>query len=70
MERRFEDLIGYYRKISAIESDTGKITRGDLVKIFAESFGDLNKLQSQWHAYMRELKTDLDRAREQFSDPP
>jgi hypothetical protein len=23
----------------------------------------MKKLQSQWHAYMRELKTDLDRAK-------
>jgi hypothetical protein len=63
MERRFEDLIGYYRKISAIESSRGQVTRGELVKLFSESFGDMKKLQSQWHAYMRELKTDLDRAK-------
>jgi len=36
-----------------------------LVKLFAESFGDLRKLEREWHAYMRELKTDLDRARGQ-----
>lgn len=65
MEKRFKDLIGYYRKISAIESSGGNVTRGDLVKLFTESFGDLNQLQTQWHAYMRELKTDLDRARSQ-----
>jgi hypothetical protein len=63
MEKRFEQLIEYYRKISAIESGSGQVTRGDLVKLFADCFGDLRKLESQWHAYMRELKTDLDRAK-------
>jgi hypothetical protein len=63
MERRFKDLIGYYRKISAIDSSSQNITRGDLVKIFSDSFGDLDLLESQWHAYMRDLKTDLDRAK-------
>ena len=64
MERRFDDLMDYYRKISAIESSNQNITRGDLVKLFSESFGDLKLLQSQWQAHMRELKTDLDRAKQ------
>ncbi|MFM7975912.1 MAG: DUF1570 domain-containing protein, partial [Pirellula sp.] len=65
MERHFQELIDYYRKISAIESSSGQVTRGDLVQLFAESFGDLRKLEREWHAYMRELKTDLDRAKAQ-----
>ena len=66
MERRFVELIEYYRKVSELESTNGTVTRGELVKLFAESFGDLKKLQTQWHAYMRELRTDLDRARSQL----
>ena len=70
MERHFEKLIGYYRKISEIQTHQGSITRGQLVALFTDSFGDLRILQSQWHAYMRELKTDLDRARSQASSQP
>lgn len=68
MERRFNDLIGYYRKIADIDSSDRQITRGDLVILFRDSFGDLNSLQSQWHAYMRDLKTDLDRARDKLTE--
>jgi len=70
MERHFEKLIGYYRKISEIQTTHGSITRGQLVELFTDSFGDLRILQSQWHAYMRELKTDLDRARSQAASQP
>jgi hypothetical protein len=64
METRGEKLVDYYRKISEISEGEEGIRRSELVDQFKESFGDLTLLQTQWHQYMSELKTDLDRMRE------
>ena len=64
MEKHCLKLVDYYRLLSEIETETGAIPRRDLIRHFSSIFGDLNALQSEWHAYMRTLKTDIDRARD------
>ncbi|MFN7730550.1 MAG: DUF1570 domain-containing protein [Pirellula sp.] len=64
MEKHCLKLVEYYRRLSELDVGDEGIPRRDLVLHFRKVFGDLNALQSEWHAYMRTLKTDLDRARE------
>lgn len=65
MEKRFQELIQYYLKCSELQADeAGRINRGQLVKVFTESFGDLRNLEQEFHSYMDTLKTDVQRMRE------
>ncbi|MCU0713041.1 MAG: DUF1570 domain-containing protein [Pirellula sp.] len=65
MERRFQDLIQYYLKCSELQGDeAGRINRSELVNVFTESFGDIRKLEQEFHLYMDTLKTDVERMRE------
>jgi hypothetical protein len=64
MEKHCLQLVDYYRTLSELETESGSIPRRELIQHFVDTFGDLRTLQSEWHAYMRTLKTDLDRARE------
>jgi hypothetical protein len=67
METRTEALLEYYRCISELSRDDAK-DRGnrsdELIDPFRKCFGDLRELESQWHAYMANLKTDIERMRE------
>jgi hypothetical protein len=63
MENKPEKLVEYYRRTSEIDPSDGPIQRKELVGIFVEVFGDLNKLEVDWHLYMRTLETDIDRLR-------
>ncbi|MCU0707663.1 MAG: DUF1570 domain-containing protein [Pirellula sp.] len=64
METRGETLVDYYQRISELSDSDQGIRRGDLIDHFRDSFGDLRALESQWHQYMVELKTDVDRMRD------
>jgi hypothetical protein len=64
METRGPELVKYYQTLSELSEGEQGIRRGDLVESFKESFGDLRLLESQWHAYMGSLKTDIDRMQE------
>jgi hypothetical protein len=64
MENKPEQLAEYYRRASEIEVSDEPIERKVLVDLFAEVFGDLKKLELDWHLYMESLKTDFDRLRE------
>ena len=63
MENKPEKLVEYYRRTSELDASQGSIQRKELVDIFADVFGDLNKLEAQWHLYMQSLETDIDRLR-------
>ena len=61
METRFDKLIAYYQKCSQFEDDLSAESR---IKVFTESFGDLQSLEQEFHRFMKTLKSDVDRLRE------
>jgi len=63
MENKPEKLVEYYRRTSELDTSDGSIKRKELVDVFVDVFGDLNKLEVDWHLYMRSLETDIDRLR-------
>jgi hypothetical protein len=63
MENKPAKLVEYYRRTSELDSSQGSIQRKELVDIFADVFGDLNKLEADWHLYMQSIETDIDRLR-------
>ncbi len=63
MENKPEKLVEYYRRTSEIDTSQGSVKRKELVDVFVDVFGDLNKLEGDWHLYMRSLETDIDRLR-------
>lgn len=64
MEHHFEALMRYYEAVSELEVEANSpgIPRSRLSSIFRECFGDVPKLESQWRAYMLQLKPDVERA--------
>lgn len=61
MEKKFTKLMIYYKRVSELDAEKNKITRGDLVEVFNSVFGDIRMLERDFHAYMEILKTDIDR---------
>lgn len=59
METEPKKLVEYYRRTSQLDPSQGPITRGELVEIFANVFGDLRQLEGDWHRYMQSLETDM-----------
>ena len=60
MERHFREFITFYRRIGEMPPDV-LISPQVLTELFSESFGtDRRSLDSEWRAYMRTLKTDLE----------
>ncbi len=64
METRFDKLIAYYRKTSELDVGEKGIARRELIRMFEDSFGNLDSLQREWHQYMSTLKSDIDRMRD------
>lgn len=60
MERHFDELMTFYRRLGELPPDL-KVSSETLVKLFDESVKiDHSRLDSEWRAYMRSLKTDLE----------
>ncbi len=60
MERHFDELMTFYRRLGELPPDL-KVSSETLVKLFDESVKiDHSRLDSEWRAYMRTLKTDLE----------
>ncbi len=60
MNRHFNKLMQWYGLI-AHRKQKGQLTGEQLLASFQHVFGDLNALDREWRAYMRTLKTDLQR---------
>jgi hypothetical protein len=64
MENKPEKLVEYYRRTAEIDPTQDSVKRQELVDIFIDVFGDLKKLEIDWHLYMDSLITDIDRLKE------
>ncbi len=68
MERRFSELMTYYRRLGEMPPHV-KLNPSLLEEIFRDVFGnDITRLESEWRAYMKGLKTDVDRVLEEAGE--
>lgn len=64
MERHFTKLVAYYRELGKLPEAT-HTSPAELQSVFDKVFGkDKQALDGEWRAYMRSLKTDLEKALE------
>jgi len=61
METRFNKLIEYYKKSTEFDIEASPQLRIDA---FTEIFGDMRRLEREFHMFMESLKSDIDRIRE------
>lgn len=61
METRFNKLIEYYKKSTEFDNEASPQLRIDA---FTEIFGDMRRLEREFHMFMESLKSDIDRIRE------
>jgi len=61
METRFNKLIEYYKKSTEFDNEASPQLRIDA---FTEIFGDMRRLEREFHVFMESLKSDIDRIRE------
>ncbi|RCS49420.1 DUF1570 domain-containing protein [Bremerella cremea] len=65
MEKHFDKLVLYYRELGKLPK-ASHAKPEELQKVFDKVFGsDKQALDGQWRAYMRSLKTDLERTLEE-----
>ena len=65
MEEHLAELLEFYKRmaVDTLETPHDDAWRAKTLSTFKDCFGDLNRLESQWRAYMRGLRTDLEKIR-------
>ena len=72
MEFHFEKLMKYYERVGQIpiDEESEGIERKKLVTLFQEIFGDMKRIDGDWHDYMRKLRPDVEIAMIQKAQKP
>jgi hypothetical protein len=66
MDKHFDELQQLWRNLARLPADM-IVSETDLVRCFDDAFGkDRNKLDMEWRRHMSELKTDMDKLKEQY----
>lgn len=63
MENHLKDFVGYYRMLGEMPPDV-VLTRELLTELFDKTFSDRQQLEQEWRAFMRTLKTDMEKIEE------
>lgn len=63
MENHLKDFVAYYRMLGEMPPDV-TLSSELLTELFDKTFPDRTQLEQEWRAFMRTLKTDMDKVEE------